>query len=172
MKVYQLTIFCACMFMAFASSARSLEIEQVEALCACVNGYDGVNDVGEFNTYQTGLFVYVTPLSLSTIDCMPMQSTMGGGRKKTPIRPTSIGSGDKYTACGREVSSNESCLIGDVDMDGVVHIKDVSSLVDYLNNCGNEMRDPFSIQAADVNGDGMISIGDVSALIDKLLVQK
>lgn len=170
MKIYQLTIFCACMFMAFTASARSLEIEQVEAMCASVNGDDGDIDVGEFNNYQTGLFVFGIPLS--AVDFTHLQDAKGGGRRPIKVKPTSIGSGDKFTACGESVSSNVSCMIGDVDMDGVVYIKDVSALVDYLNNCDNEMRDPFNIQAADVNGDGRISIGDVSALIDKLLAQE
>ncbi len=61
---------------------------------------------------------------------------------------------------------------GDANGDGVVSIKDVTFLIDYLLSSPapefNSGRDN-SIAGADVNGDGLINIKDVTALIDLLL---
>lgn len=50
--------------------------------------------------------------------------------------------------------------------DGVVTIKDVTALIDYL--LGGS-PDDVNIANADVDGNGTISIKDVTALIDILL---
>lgn len=55
---------------------------------------------------------------------------------------------------------------GDVNDDGVVTIKDVTALIDYL--LGGS-PDDVNIANADVDGNGTISIKDVTALIDILL---
>lgn len=55
--------------------------------------------------------------------------------------------------------------IGDVNNDGVVSIKDVTDLIDYL--LGGDVE--INMDAADVNGDQNVSISDVTALIDRLL---
>ena len=60
-------------------------------------------------------------------------------------------------------------LRGDVDMDGVVGIADVSALIDYL--LGND-PEPFDYNAADVNEDQRIDIADITDLIDILLSSK
>lgn len=69
---------------------------------------------------------------------------------------------------------------GDANGDGVVSIKDVSAIIDYLMGIG-EMpgqlaadNDVATInqEAADVNGDGKVSIQDVSCLIDLILEPK
>ena len=56
---------------------------------------------------------------------------------------------------------------GDVNMDGIVNISDVTALIDYLltqNSTG------LNMDAADTNEDGTVAIGDVTTLIDFLLV--
>ena len=55
---------------------------------------------------------------------------------------------------------------GDVDMDGVVGIADVTALIDYILN-GN--TDGIDVSAADCDLDGVIGIADVTALIDYIL---
>jgi len=57
-------------------------------------------------------------------------------------------------------------LIGDVNEDGVISIKDVTALIDYL--LGGDVT-PFNIINADVATDGSVTIKDVTALIDLLL---
>ena len=59
------------------------------------------------------------------------------------------------------VSKNVSLLIGDVNDDGQVNVKDVTALIDLLLS-GEE----FQSEVADVDGNGKINIHDVSALID------
>ena len=53
---------------------------------------------------------------------------------------------------------------GDVDGDGVINIKDVTSLIDLLL-----AGDVITNTGADITGDGQVNISDVTALIDKLL---
>ena len=55
---------------------------------------------------------------------------------------------------------------GDVNGDGVMSIRDVTSLIDVL--LGNEL-DSFYFDSADMNSNGRIDIGDVTSLIDNLL---
>ena len=56
-------------------------------------------------------------------------------------------------------------VIGDVNGDSIVSIKDVTLLIDLLLEDG-EMTDQ-----ADVNGDGLVSIKDVTFLIEILLAE-
>ena len=55
---------------------------------------------------------------------------------------------------------------GDANGDGVVTIKDVTDLIDYLLSGNASSFDSYN---ADVSGDGIITIKDVTALIDLLL---
>ena len=57
-------------------------------------------------------------------------------------------------------------LLGDVNDDGEVGIKDVSALIDSL--LGMDVK-PFNKFNADVNENNNIAINDVSVLIDMLL---
>ena len=58
-------------------------------------------------------------------------------------------------------------LLGDVNDDGFVTIKDVTVLIDYL--LGSDPQ-PFNEINADVNYSGSVTIADVTALIDMLLM--
>ena len=60
---------------------------------------------------------------------------------------------------------NTQFLLGDVNHDGQVTIKDVTDLIDYLLGSGNDI----DTAAADVSGDGDVTIKDVTDLIDMLL---
>ena len=62
--------------------------------------------------------------------------------------------------------SAKPVLLGDVDMDGIVGIKDVVTLMDYLLGLDVE---PFDAIAADVNQNGSIDIADATGIIDLLL---
>ena len=57
-------------------------------------------------------------------------------------------------------------ILGDVNMDGMVGIDDVTSLIDILLESVQFIFDP---NAADVDRDGNLTINDVTALIDILL---
>lgn len=56
--------------------------------------------------------------------------------------------------------------MGDVNMDKIVDISDVTSLISYV--LGNPVA-PFDAAVANINGDGSIDIGDVTELINKVL---
>ena len=62
-------------------------------------------------------------------------------------------------------ASSPSYLLGDVNNDGDVTIKDVTSLIDYLLSGSGDIN----MQAADCSNDGSVTIKDVTALIDYLL---
>jgi hypothetical protein len=57
-------------------------------------------------------------------------------------------------------------ILGDVNDDGLVTIKDVTALIGYLMNGSDE---GLNLGNADVNGDQGISIKDVTALITMLM---
>ena len=59
-----------------------------------------------------------------------------------------------------------SVMLGDVNDDGIVSIKDVTVLIDYLLGSNPQ---PFNMLNADVNVNGSVTIADVTALIDMLL---
>ena len=54
---------------------------------------------------------------------------------------------------------------GDINGDGIVNMKDVTRLVNYLND--NEAYEVIK-KALDVNGDGIVSIKDVTRLVEYL----
>jgi hypothetical protein len=63
----------------------------------------------------------------------------------------------------------EHCCIGttgNVDMEGIVDISDLSALVNYLLNYGYELPCP---NEANVDGEGIVDISDLSALVNYLL---
>ena len=59
---------------------------------------------------------------------------------------------------------NITFTLGDVNMDGMVNIADVTALIDYLLNDTN-----VNLDAADCNQDGIVDITDLTVLIDYLL---
>ncbi len=65
--------------------------------------------------------------------------------------------------------SAKPVLLGDVDMDGIVGISDVSNLIDYLMRIDVQ---PFDTLAADVDQNGTIDIADATAIIDIILEPK
>lgn len=62
----------------------------------------------------------------------------------------------------------EMMMLGDVDDDGVLTIKDVTTLIDYLLGTVEDLSNDLN---ADVNKDGIINLQDTTALIDLLLGQ-
>lgn len=59
-----------------------------------------------------------------------------------------------------------SLLAGDVNMDGLVDVRDVVLMVNYINNGAAE---PFNFPAADLNHDGSITEADIQLLNDIIL---
>lgn len=55
---------------------------------------------------------------------------------------------------------------GDVNMDGIVNVSDVTALISYI--LGNEVS-PFNESAAYVNDDGTVNVADVTLLISMVL---
>ena len=60
----------------------------------------------------------------------------------------------------------EMMLLGDVDNDGTITIKDATTLIDYLLGFTQDLYNDLN---ADINQDGDITVQDVTALIDLLL---
>ena len=60
----------------------------------------------------------------------------------------------------------EMMLLGDVDNDGIITIKDATTLIDYLLGFTQDLYNDLN---ADINQDGDITVQDVTALIDLLL---
>ena len=91
-------------------------------------------------------------------------STAEEGLYESVITATA-GTATAYADIEGEVTA-PNIIIGDINMDGLVNISDVTILIDFL--LGNEVS-PFDSQAADMNPDGDINISDVTMLIDYLL---
>jgi hypothetical protein len=62
----------------------------------------------------------------------------------------------------------EMMMLGDVDDDGVITIKDVTTLIDYLLGVEQELSNDLN---ADINQDGVINMQDTTVLIDIILGQ-
>ena len=64
------------------------------------------------------------------------------------------------------LDDEEEILKGDVTGDGIIHIMDLTWMIDYMLG----IPDPnFVIEAADVHPDGILNIEDVSYLIDLMI---
>ena len=74
---------------------------------------------------------------------------------------------------GKAPEPEPEILIGDVNGDGKVSIRDVADLIDYLLNPEGKNTDNniivFNSQAADLNEDGVVNIRDLVILIERLL---
>ena len=55
---------------------------------------------------------------------------------------------------------------GDVNLDGMADVNDVTTLINYILGAGGT---PFDKTEADFNGDGVIDVTDVSAIISLIL---
>ncbi|MBQ9555454.1 MAG: endonuclease [Muribaculaceae bacterium] len=93
-----------------------------------------------------------------------LSSTAATGEFEGTITATA-GNVSAYADVEGEVTA-PAVLRGDVNVDGVVNIDDVTTLIDYL--LGSAVT-PFSVVGADVNRDNVINIDDVTGLIDLLL---
>jgi hypothetical protein len=61
---------------------------------------------------------------------------------------------------------DEDAILGDIDLDGEVTIKDVTVLISCLMN---DTASTLSLDVADLNGDDRITIIDVTQLINMLM---
>ena len=63
---------------------------------------------------------------------------------------------------------------GDASGDGILNVKDVSCVVNYLLVAGSEESEKaeINIEAADFDGDGRLSVRDVSLIINELLMEE
>ena len=60
----------------------------------------------------------------------------------------------------------EICLVGDVNMNGVVNIQDCQRLYEYMQ--GNSITDAYQLAIADVNANGTINIQDCQRLYEHM----
>ena len=74
---------------------------------------------------------------------------------------------DTESSWSRSMEVTLPMLIGDVDMDGILNIADVSVLIDYLLNKDSGIN--IDLTQADFDQSGDVNIADVAALIDALL---
>ena len=102
--------------------------------------------------------VWVSGLELHVEACGPGQATV-------TVKTDSNG---QLAASSFTVTVNGGSRRGDVNMDGIVSISDVTDLIDILLGSVLTIYDPV---AADVNGDGCILINDVTDLIDMVLTR-
>lgn len=73
-----------------------------------------------------------------------------------------------YTAASqwKEFKVMKRVLLGDANMDGLVNVSDVTTIINYI--LGNDPV-PFNFEAADCATDGIINVSDVTALINMIL---
>ena len=118
----------------------------------------------ELSTYPYSIYVSAGSTAEATFSTFPtdkpimlrMQQTMGSSSEYCFI--------DDIEICYESTWTPEY-ILGDVNDDGQVSIKDVTTLIDYL--LGGDVT--INELAADVKADGNISIADVTTLIDMLL---
>ena len=118
----------------------------------------------ELSTYPYSIYVSAGSTAEATFSTFPtdkpimlrMQQTMGSSSEYCFI--------DDIEICYESTWTPEY-ILGDVNDDGQVTIKDVTVLIDYL--LGGDVT--INELAADVKADGNISIADVTTLIDMLL---
>ncbi len=108
-------------------------------------------------------------LSPSDVKNVIAQTAIKDGFTRNPTHGYKFGPNGKIDAMAgaKYILSHmaDEILLGDINGDGKLSIKDVSSLISYLLN--NETEIVFA--NADINGDGIISIKDVTPLISMLL---
>ncbi len=108
-------------------------------------------------------------LSPSDVKNVIAQTAIKDGFTRNPTHGYKFGPNGKIDAMAgaKYILSHmaDEILLGDINGDGKLSVKDVSTLISYLLN--NETEIVFA--NADINGDGIISIKDVSPLISMLL---
>ena len=97
-----------------------------------------------------------------------MQVELTEGFTIEGYEPNTVGE-QQLTITYRDVATTINLTVkdytrGDINGDGIVTMKDVTRLVNYLNNSAVETID----MALDVNGDGVVSIKDVTRLTEYL----
>ena len=120
------------------------------------------NDLDEMCEYCEDYYVYAKPSleSSTTAFADPTDYAVQSVQAATWIR-------QRANYLLNKLKQEMRIMPGDVDNDGVITIKDVTMLIDYL--LGNtELPNDLN---ADVNQDGIINIQDTTALIDLLLGQ-
>ena len=83
-----------------------------------------------------------------------------------------------HATCGRDtrnealffwpvILNNDNYFIGDVNLDGVINISDITCIFDYLVS-GQQEYGYISVASADTNQDGIINLLDIEMLTDML----
>jgi hypothetical protein len=77
-------------------------------------------------------------------------------------RPGTI---DFYEALSYMYENYVTCILGDLNGDGILDISDIIIMIDMV--LGNQ---PFDVQCGDMNGDGIMDISDIILLIQTVLL--
>jgi subtilisin family serine protease len=77
-------------------------------------------------------------------------------------RPGTI---DFYEALSYMYENYVTCILGDLNGDGILDISDIIIMIDMV--LGNQ---PFDVQCGDMNGDGILDISDIILLIQTVLL--
>jgi len=130
----------------------------------------GVTDIGAktfnyCNALETVKCIGTVPPVMASTDCF---STAAYNRAQLLVPRQFV---DAYTAADywykfAHINGWGSAGRGDIDGDGVVSIRDVTTLIDAILN-GNNVGIYF--ESADVNINGRLDIGDVTTIVDMLL---
>jgi len=70
------------------------------------------------------------------------------------------------TICAQAQNADGTFTVATMNMDGLVNISDVVSLVNYILG---QSSYPFNLQAADTSADNAINISDVVSLVNIIL---
>jgi len=117
------------------------------------------------DVYPYDFYVPAGSSTVATITSFPTDKPMMMRIKQTSGSSSEYCFIDDIEICYEETWEPEF-ILGDVNDDGLVNIKDVTALINYLLN-GDESL--ININAADVKDDDIVNIGDVTALINLLL---
>ena len=119
------------------------------------------NDLDELCEYFEDYYVYAKPSleSSTTAFADPTDYAAQSVQAATWIR-------QRANYLLNKLTQEVRIMPGDVDNDGVITIKDVTTLIDYLLGGMQELPNDLN---ADVNQDGIINIQDVTALVDLTL---
>ena len=115
-----------------------------------------------YRTFNVGSDNYTFNVVLSQGDSEHQSVDVTGISKDIYLEITSTT--NKYTVA--DITDQYSYKTGDVDLDGMVNIADVTTLINLLITGQNNIN---TYPQADVDGDGMVNISDVTALISMLL---
>ncbi len=99
-------------------------------------------------------------------DCVVRSLDVDENNKNLAFRDHWTVAANKAFLVSEEHDVIKLSLKGDINMDGLVNVSDVTTLVDYILE---RNPSPCDVDACDVNEDGNINVSDVTTLVDIIL---